>query len=117
MNIKNIKTKCTKQNTSKSEGICRTYSMIAEAYVNILEEDNDIITYTTNVLMANLEVGEYTTDFLCTKANGQQMIRECIDRTNLLRPKNALLLDYSRNYWKSRGIDNWGIVTNDKKDI
>lgn len=117
MNIKNIKTKCTKQTTSKCNGICKTYSSIAEAFVNQLEDDEDIISYTTNVLLQGLDVGEYTTDFVCTKKDGTKMVRECIDRNNLLRPKNAKLLDCSRNYWLEKNITDWGLVTNAKKNI
>lgn len=113
MNIRKIKTRCTKQTLEKCIGICKTYSPIATKYSTLLNESEEIITFETNVLLEDFKEGEYTTDFVCTKADGKTMVRECIDKSNLCRPKNARLLDSSRNYWLSRGVTDWGIVVNE----
>ena len=98
---------------SKSIGICKTYSDIAYAYAKLLNDNDEIVDIATNVFLEGLVEGEYTSDFLCTKTDGTKMVRECIDRKNLGRPKNAMLLDASKNYWYSRGIVDWGIVINE----
>lgn len=115
MNIKNIKTRCIKQNINKCEGVCKTYSKIATQYALVLSECVEVKSFRTNIALEGLGLEvEYMTDFLIEKADGNYMVRECIDRTLLLRPKNAKLLDMSRNYWKKHGVTDWGIVTNDK---
>ena len=63
-----------------------------------------------NVLLENLEDGEFTTDFLCTKTNGDLMVRECVFRKKLSLPRTCKLLDASRKYWARRGITDWAIV-------
>jgi len=64
--------------------------------------------------MDGLAEGEYTTDFVCTKADGDLMVRECVFRKNLLRPTTAKLLDVSRDYWLKHGVTDWGLVVDAK---
>lgn len=47
---------------------------------------------------------------MITKADGDLMVRECISRKHLTKPMSAKLLDMSRLYWKSHGVNDWGIV-------
>lgn len=42
--------------------------------------------------------------------DGSTRVRECVWRNNLNKPSYAKLLDISRNYWLSHGIEDWGIV-------
>lgn len=114
MNIKNIKTRCTKQRLSKCEDVCRTYNKISEAFALVLESNSDVMSFRTNVYLENFSEGEYTSDFLIVKANGEIAIRECISCDTITRPKNARLLDCSRNYWQERGINDWGIVVDER---
>ncbi len=44
------------------------------------------------------------------KADGGLMVRECVSRRHLTKPMTTKLLDASRNYWKSHGVNDWGIV-------
>ena len=44
------------------------------------------------------------------------MIRECVFRKHLTKPMTAKLLDESRNYWRRRGVTDWGIVVDKKKE-
>ena len=39
------------------------------------------------------------------------MVRECVFRHLLLKPKTVELLDASREYWNRRNVTDWGIVT------
>lgn len=110
--MKPIKTKdrCTKKRLEKCEEIARLYSKIAVAYADILEADDGIQTIACNVPMEGLSVGGYSSDFVCTRTDGSQMVRECVWRRKLLSPRTAKLLDASREYWLKRGVQDWGIV-------
>lgn len=44
------------------------------------------------------EGGCYITDFVCTKTNGESMVRECTYRKMLSKPLTAKLLEASRQY-------------------
>lgn len=78
--------------------------------VDLLERDNDVVSFECNVLLTGIEDNHYSTDFVVKKADGSTMIRECVWRFNLNKPSYARLLDLSRNYWLSKGITDWGIV-------
>lgn len=65
-----------------------------------------------NVPLEGLEEGEYTSDFVCVKSDGDLMVRECLQRDRLTKPMNAKLLNASRNYWLKRGVADWGLVIN-----
>ena len=47
-----------------------------------------------NVLLDDLEEA-YTSDFVCTRQNGDLMVRECVSRQYLLKPLTMKLLDMS----------------------
>ena len=67
-----------------------------------------------NVKLVGCQYAEnYTTDFYCIKLGGEVMVRECVDKSKLLKPMTLKLLDISRNYWISKGIKDWGIVLNE----
>lgn len=104
-----FKGRCTKKALSKSKEICRTYDPIQGKYAEKLEESPEIQEIRCNVLMEGLEEGEYTSDFVCIKTNGDLMVRECLQRDRLTKPMNVKLLNASRYYWLKRGAD-WGLV-------
>ena len=58
---------------------------------------------------------DYMTDFLCTKQDGDLMVRECVFKSKLSLPRTCKLLDISREYWSKRGVTDWAIVI-DKED-
>lgn len=41
------------------------------------------------------------------------MVRECVFKEHLGKPLTVKLLDASRDYWKRKGIRDWGIVIDD----
>ena len=88
----------------------RTYDAIQYAYANLLSEAEEVKSFQVNVLLQGLEEGAYTSDFVITKADGNLMVRECVSRKHLTKPMTTTLLDASRNYWKSHGVSDWGIV-------
>ena len=111
MRKKNYKgMKVTKRMLSKCEGMCRTYDAIQYAYADLLSKAEDVQSFRVNVLLEGLQEGDYTSDFVIVKADGGLMIRECVSRRHLTKPMTTKLLDASRNYWKSHGVNDWGIV-------
>ena len=105
-----IKDRCIKRKLKKCQEVVRTYDKIQSAYAVILDKDKSIESIKCNVFLENLEEGEFTTDFLCTKTNGDLMVRECVFRKKLSLPRTCKLLDASRRYWARRGITDWAIV-------
>lgn len=115
MRKKNFKGRCEKRVLSKCEGVCRTYDAIQFAYADRLEADDSIREIRVNVLLDGVEEGEFTTDFLCVKDNGELLVRECVNRKHLMKPMTVKLLDLSREYWLKRGVSDWGIVINEEE--
>ena len=112
MRKKNYKGRCEKRAVAKCVGICRTYDQIQYAYADLLSADDTIQEFRCNVPMDTLNIGEYTTDFVCVKASGDLMVRECVYRRFLTKPLTIKLLDASKEYWFRRGVSDWGLVIN-----
>ena len=104
-----------KRKLSKCNKVFVAFNELQLKYGETLESNEEILDIKSNVELTNFELGDnFTTDFLCTKRDGEMLVRECVYRKNLLKPAVIKMLDASRNYWKSRGIDNWGIVLDGK---
>jgi hypothetical protein len=110
----NYKGKCQKKSLSKCKDVCRTYNEIQFAYADVLEKRENVVEFACNVLLDGLEKGEYTSDFVCTKANGELMVRECLWRKHMDKPMTVRLLDASKEYWLERGVTDWGIVIDEE---
>ena len=111
MRSKNFKgSKCVKMKLQKSEEVVRTFDNIQTAYAQILDKNENIQMIQCNVPLEGIEEGEFTTDFVCTKLDGDLLIRECVFRKKLSLPRTCKLLDVSRDYWLKRGVMDWGIV-------
>ncbi len=110
MKKKNFKGRCEKRTFGKCKEVCKTYNPIQAAYAEILQKDITIEKFSCNVPLDDLEIGDYTSDFVCTRTNGEIIVRECVFRRLLQKPKTLTLLDASREYWQSRGISDWGLV-------
>lgn len=115
MRKKNYKGGCEKRTLSKCEDVCRTYDEIQYAYADICQSNDNILSFRCNVLLDGLAEGEYTSDFVCTKADKDLMVRECVNRNYLTKPLTVKLLDLSREYWMKHGVTDWGIVINEEK--
>ena len=111
----NFKGKCQKRSLTKCKDVCRTYDDIQSAYADVLEQREDIVDFSCNVLLDGLDIGAYTSDFVCTKANGEIMVRECLWRKHITKPMTARLLDLSRDHWFEHGVTDWGIVIDEEK--
>ena len=111
---KNYKGRCQKIKLKKSQDVVRTYSDIQAAYAQELEKEEEIKEFQCNVVLTGLEIGEYTSDFVCVKKDGDLRVRECVDRKYLMKPLTVKLLDASREYWRRNGITDWGMVINAK---
>lgn len=112
---KNYKGRCVKKSISKSKEVCRTYSDLQLAYLDSLQSNDDITEIQCNIPLDGEKIGEYNTDFLCTKLNGDFLVRECVLRKHLLKPLTVKLLDASRLYWLNRGVNDWGLVIDAEK--
>ena len=99
-----------KKSLIKSQSTVKCYDKIQVAYADILENDVDIYEIRCNVLLDGLDEGDYTSDFVCTKNNGELMVRECVFRKKLSLPRTCRLLDASKTYWARRGVTDWAIV-------
>lgn len=110
-----MKGRCTKRILSKSTEVVRTYEPLQYAYADMLQSDESIREIRCNVLMDGLPEGEYTSDFVCIKTDGDMMVRECVQRKLLMKPMTIKLLDVSRDYWLRRGVVDWGIVVDEEK--
>ena len=95
---------------SKSDEVVRTFDNIQTAYAQILDKNENIKKIQCNVVLEGIDDGEFTTDFLCIKTNGDLLVRECVFRKKLSLPRTCKLLDVSREYWLKRGVEDWGIV-------
>lgn len=114
MRKKGYKGRCEKKDLSKSQEVCRTYDAIQSNYADILQNDNDIQEIRCNVLLDGLSEGAYTSDFVCVKADGDLMVRECVFRKFLTKPMTVKLLDASRDYWLNHGVSDWGMVIDEE---
>ena len=112
MKKKNYKgSRCEKRTMSKcSDGVVKTFNDIESRYADRLQENPEVKEFRCQVLLEGLELGEYCSDFLATKVDGDLMVRECVFRKHLAKPLTAKLLDASREYWGKRGVLDWGIV-------
>lgn len=111
MRKKNYKGRCVKRVVGKSKEVCRTYDDIAFKYLDVLEVNKNIKEIKCNVPIDLSALGEYTTDFVCIKAKGDLLVRECVYRKLISKPLTVKLLDSSRVYWLKHGVTDWGIVT------
>ena len=108
--------RCEKRSMSKcADGVARTYNAIESKYAEKLEADPDVKEFRCQVLLDGLELGEYCSDFVAVKTDGDLMVRECVFRKHLTKPMTAKMLDASRTYWRRRGVADWGIVVEKKE--
>ena len=114
MRKKNFKGRCEKRMIGKCSEVCRTYDAIQYAYADLLQKNDEIKEIRCNVLLDGLDVGEYTSDFVCTKTDGDLMVRECVFRKFLMKPLTVKLLDASREYWIRHGVTDWGLVIDEE---
>lgn len=111
------RTRCEKRAMSKcADGVARTYNAIESKYAEMLQENPDIKEFRCQVLLEGLEIGEYCSDFVAVKTDDDLRVRECVYRKDLRKLKTAKLLDASRNYWRRRGVEDWGIVVEKKEE-
>lgn len=110
MRRKGQKTRCEKRKSMKSQEVIRTYDIIQSKYVDLLEGNDQIKEFECNVPLDGAEAGEYTSDFVCKKTDGDLMVRECVFRKYLTKPLTVRLLDISREYWFRRGVTDWKVI-------
>lgn len=115
MQKKDFKGRCEKRTLKKCKEVCRTYNAIQFAYADVLQESQAVKEIRCNVLLEGLAIGEYTSDFVCVKADGDLMVRECVFRKAIMKPMTVKLLDASREYWLRHGVTDWGLVIDEEE--
>lgn len=115
MRKKNYKGRCEKRTLGKSKDVCRLYDEIQGRYADRLQACNEVKEIRCNVFLDGLAEGEYTSDFVCVKSDGDLMVRECVFRKYLTKPMTVRLLEASRAYWVNHGVTDWGIVIDAEK--
>lgn len=118
MRRKNIKDRCEKNHFDKCPDVCKTYDAVQTAYAKKLQKRVSISEFRYNVpfeVEEGDELERYTSDFICVKDDGEIMVRECLWRKNITRPKVARLLDASKDYWFKHGVTDWGLVVDEEK--
>lgn len=111
MRRKNYKGRCEKKDLSKCKEIVRTYNPIQAVYAEMLQKDKNVKEFKCNVPLDGLE---YTSDFVCTKKDGNLMVRECVYSQHIKKPMTQKLLCMSAEYWANRGVTDWGVVINEE---
>ena len=110
----NTRTRTIKKRIDRSKNILFAYSELQLRYAERLEIDSEIVDIKSNVRLVGFELGDnYTSDFYYVKSNGEIVVRECVYKDKLLKPRTIKLLDASRSYWLNHGVSNWGIVLNE----
>lgn len=103
--------RCEKRYLSKcADGVAKTYTDIESRLADLLQNDGNIKEFRCNVLLNGFSEGEYCSDFVCVKVDGDMMVRECVYRKMITKPMTVRLLDASRLYWLKHGVSDWGIV-------
>ena len=116
MRNKNTHSVTLKKKLSKCKGIFYAYNDLQYKYGEQLDSNKEIAEIKCNVPIDVQELeGSFTTDFYCVKTDGDILVRECVYKEKLLRPQVIKMLDASRNYWLSKGINDWGLVLNENK--
>jgi len=82
MRKKGFKGRCEKRVLGKSKEVCRLYDPIQSACADWLQNNDGVQEIRCNVPQ---EGSEYTTDFLCTKSDGDLMVRECVQRKHRVK--------------------------------
>lgn len=114
MRKKNFKGRCEKRVIAKCSEVCRTYDAIQYDYADVLQASGAVKEIRCNVPLDGLELGEYTSDFVCVKADNDLMVRECVFHKFLMKPLTVKLLDASREYWLRHGVSDWGLVIDEE---
>ena len=91
----NYKGRCEKRKVSKCVEVCRTYNTIQSALIDLLEKDEDILSFECNVRLKGIADDMYSSDIVAQKTDGSTMVRECVWRFNLSKPSYTKLLDLS----------------------
>lgn len=114
MRKKNFKGRCEKRVIAKCIDVCRTYDAIQYTYADVLQTSDEVKEIRCNVPLDGLDIGEYTSDFVCIKADNDLMVRECVFRKFLMKPLTVKLLEASREYWLRHGVTDWGLVIDEE---
>lgn len=113
--MRNSKTrsKTMKCKLEKCKSTFYAYNDIQYMFGKVVDTWSNIIEIKANVKLDDFILGDsYTTDFVCIKDDGELMVRECVFISKINKPMVMKMLDASREYWLSKGVEDWGIIVN-----
>ena len=109
--------------SKKNGGMITVHSVKAKKYADMLEQDESIKLYRTNVILENWQenistVGirtlymklDWTSDFMLVQQDDNIAIREILTHEALEKKAEMEKLEISRRYWKIAHVENWGMV-------
>lgn len=107
----------------KNNSVVIVHSQEARLFFKLLEDDDSILSYETNVPLADwqrkissaglrkvyMEL-EWTTDFVLSFADGHTGVRELVTKEQLTKRAVIERLEISRRYWKQASVLDWKVV-------
>ena len=94
-----------------------TLQQVNNILTELSENNDEVVEIKSNVKLIGCDLGDrFTSDFVCTKTNGELMVVECIEKEKLLKPLTCKMLDCSRNYWLSKGVNDWRLVIGEESN-
>ena len=74
----NYKGRCEKRKVSKCKDICRTYSKIQSAMVDMLEMDEEVTSFECNVCLEGVSGNMYSSDFVIKMVDGSTRVSRLV---------------------------------------
>jgi len=83
-----------------------------------LSEQDEFVELYCNVWLEGVLDDAYMSDLVGVREDGSKVVYECVYKKHLLKPMTMKLLDVSRSYWLSKGVDenDWILVVGKEKD-
>ena len=117
------KTRDIKFFSKKNGGMVTVHSIWAKKYAEMLEDDDWIKFYRTNVALENWggkisTIGlrtaylqtDWSSDFMLVMQDDSVAIQELATAADLKKKAEIEKLEISRRYWKVAHVNDWGVV-------
>lgn len=104
-----------KKKLNKCKGVFRAFSELQFKYGDELESNDEVVEIKSNVVLEDCELGDYTTDFVCVKSNGELRLYPLTKNfpKPLLVIKNKPIIDHLIDDLENgKKIDQYIIVSN-----
>lgn len=118
MRKRDFKGRCEKRRLPKFNEVCKTYDKMQSVMAFSLSEQDEFVELYCNVGLEGVLDDAYMSDLVGVREDGSKVVYECVYKKHLLKPMTMKLLDVSRSYWLSKGVDenDWILVVGKEKD-